>query len=662
MAVSFSASLQSRDPGSTRGQSEAPLRAGLPVQVFHPDLVTVADSHTPCVGPAPPCQNDRADIQSLPPELLDLILGYLPLSVQGRCALVCRRWYRQLPDTRLRLARHLEGLVSSQRQVGFWLKDGYVSRTRPWLQAGGMLVPTLECQYQELVHQQERLGRRSFQPADQAGQVPRVGRWLSGLVHYSLHQQMIHSRQLCLEPLVLADHERQAPLLRFSCCSRWMARALSHAREDQVFWRLNLCGWHQGSWQSQRLEPDPEQLPSVISYGFSHSRPDTLLSAHHQGAVLCWTRQAATGDWQGRRILDVSGRGSIVLVTQNRQGDLLCLFNDPEAAGTGFLVLPERGQHWGPVTDSHYARPVLVRINPRCCQLAIVTTGAGADGEQPAVHIWEPAPPGCRPGSWRCVQTLLDREDEILQLSYSPDEKHLLGLLQGGRICLWAIDARRQLVKRLDMACFLDIGQQTTQQASLAYSSFNNVGSQLVVVRSPRLLQLWNLQDSGHWQAGDVLTVSAVSGDEAGDAVRHVLLSRTGTSLLCVTRLCVHVWHRRAHHWERVFLHGPVQAGAARPLAVQMPMGLCATVMGSPCQLWIYGPDSEECLVRKAVFNAQHPVQELQWSRDGLFLSVSYADGLAPPSALELKASPQEDSHEQSSPGLVSRPDPSRHA
>lgn len=650
MAVSFSSALRQQKPG----QSAAPSGARLSVPVFHRDLAVV-DSCTAGVRPVPHFPEDQPGIQSLPPELLDLILGYLPLSVQGRCALVCRRWYRQLPDTRLRLARHLEHLVPSQRQVSAWLEDGYVNRTRPWLQAAGsQLVPALECQYQELVHQQERFGRRLLQPADQAGQRRHeAGRWLSGLVHYSLHQQMVHSRQLCLEPVVLDDPAQQSSFLRFSCCSQWMARALRQEREEEVFWRLSLCAWRQGSWQPQRLEPDPERLLSVITYGFSQCRPDTLFSAHHQGPVLCWTRQAATGCWQRRRILDVSGRGTIVLVTQNRQGDLLCLYNDQETAGTGFLLLPERGdgQHWGRVTGSHYAQPVMVRISPRCCQLAIVTRVVGADGEQPAVHIWEPGPQAVRPGSWSCVQTLLDRQDEILQLSYSPDEKHLLGLLQGGRICLWAIDARRQLVKRLDMACFLDIGQQTTQQVNLAYSSFNNVGSQLVVVCSPRLLQFWNLHESSHWQAGDVLTVSAVSGDAVSDAVRCVLLSRTGTSLLCVSSLCVHGWHRRASHWERAFRHGPVDVDAARPLAVQMPMGLCAAVIGSPGQLWIYGPDNEGYLVRKAVFNAEHQVQELQWSRDGLFLSVSYADELAPPSALQLKAPAQEDRPEQTLPG-----------
>ena len=635
------------DAGTTRPQSApaAPRVQALP-EAQAAGVVVAGEADAARQGSAG--LDDRPWIARLPPELLQLILGQLPLAAHGACALVCRRWYSLLPDIRLRLALHLEQLAPCLRETVCHLTDGYSSRIRVWLQAGrSPFFLALERQHQALLQEQERFRQRGPEEVEPVAvmqplmeqRLQTLARQLSVLACYSLYQQQVQARQLWLRPAAVEGSPRIFAFVNFSWCSQWMATAAPQEGAEPGFLQLRVYGWGQGRWQRQRLEPGSGRVPPVSMYTFSLCRSGALVSGHLGGLVIRWLRNPDTGYWEGSQVTDINGSVLVFPLPQSRDAGLALLCHGVDNGRQRLLLTHEsrEGQHWAPIIDKEYAAGDLFRFSWTYRQLAVVTAVPQVEHARGIVHIWERSRENGRPGDWRCQQTRLKKGQRVLHLSYSPDEKHLLGFLADSRACLWALDDRRKLCPRLDVACVF----ATSTRDLLAQRPFSNAGTRLVLALSHQLLQFWSRQDSGQWQADGRLVLESAPEEAADNPVRYLLFSSSDRTLLCVTGQYVDIWQQGGEHWQRLFRHRTDPAATVPPHAWRLPLQLYATAAGQPPELWMYGTDGEGRLVRKAVFAAEQPIARLTCSTDGLFLLVFYAHG-APPSQLQLMVRPED--------------------
>lgn len=561
---------------------------------------------------------------TLPCALVGRIIHYLPLSMHGQCALVCRSWHRAVPDTRKTLANWWRQLSLQQHYACRHLAAGYEDRIRPWLiSQGSSLLPDLERQHQALRYWQHLQAapdgtQQQQRPCIEAA---RAERWFAALVHYSLHQSFVTAGPQSLQPVVLPALDGPVSMLRFSGCSRWLAVGQNKEPEPGPAF-LRLYRWHQHRWQQERLLEDPAQPVAerpVDHCVFSALEPNRLFSVHDGGQLVSWLHQAAAGGWQPVRLMQTDNRISFLQVSGG--GDLLLgLRRQDEACSWRRLLILYESQgrrELSRIVSRDYSRLIARAMAPCHQQMALVCPLAESATELVAVHIWHDSG-STTPGDWHCVQTCLEQGQQIQRLTWSPDGRHLLGLMAGGRAGLWALDDNRRLQLRLDVACVVDAFDPVVA----ALRPFHNSGRQLVLAPSPHQLQLYQQQPDGLWHPGESLTAAQPVGEPADEKIRRLQWSADGQTLLQVSTRRLIVWHQDPPgYWRQWLCQTPEDdrgAPAASSYLVSPFFDLWITVIFREGQVSICGTGPRGQLETKSCTRWGYTVAWCYSSPDGL--------------------------------------------
>ena len=573
----------------------------------------------------------------LPSELLEGILAYLPLSDQGRCALVCRRWYGLLSETRWKLALHMERLSADQRWVTGYLAEGYRSRTRAFLEQGrSPLLPALDRQDGERLRLlQQRQEAQATGPSLHKS-LQRACALVSGLVNYGL-QQISQTCPLRLQPAAVKGGEVFQTSVSFSPCSRWMATRSWQAEAGRWSSQPCLYGWSEGGWHRQTLSSPPAS--PVSAYSFSLSQPDTLLTGHRQGQVIRWHTAEGTGRWQATPVLELGQRYRVLSAVDNRHGDLIVLYKGGEPGRKYVRVVSNRvdGQHKAPVAESFYGPESIDSFNKGRTRLAVVTQPAIFGDGRGSVDIWQRDLNAVEPGAWGYQRTLLFPGQGLKWLLQSPDGCHLLGLQACGRAKLWALDADCRMHLCLNAPCTFSM----TRRDMSAWRPFSNDGRQLVLAESAHQIQFWNLQEEGGWAIGACFDSTPCPAPVDGDFIRYLQLSGDGQTLACATGSHVALWHKNDDAWQQV-LQRCVTDTDVLPQIARRPLGLYISTVGRQegwDRLCLHGADSQGQLVEKYRFSVQESIRSIQVSPDGLTVLVFFV-GNSPPAVLKLEAQP----------------------
>ena len=563
--------------------------------------------------------------EALPDSLVRQILGHVPVSWHASCALVCRQWHRALPPIRVQAALWLQARSCQLQQARRQLSAGYVDRIRPWLsRQGSELVPVLDCQKAEVQRLQDILCHKAGAPVRL--QLEAAQGWFSGLLHYSLYKQQLAAPPV-LQPVGQLGGE--VTLLHFSPCSRWLATARQKVAGDAEPAFLYLHGWSANGWQPEPLgvRPPAAQWP-VETFAFHDSVPGRLLSAHSAGQLVCWSRQPDTAVWEPALLLKANDDHKAQDLFINNEGVLFVLFRRGGSHQHRVLTLQEGqdGQGWSRIISQGYGLVFADSCHPASAQVALATTAC--DGRGLVVHIWGPDPDSSPPGSWGFVESRLPQSLRALQLHYSPDGRHLLGLLSvqglqgrsgGQRACLWQIDSQRQLHLRLDVACFFS----TEADDMAAQRLFAHNGRQLVLPLSLHLMQFYVESSHGRWQPGDTLSLAPASADAGDDNLRYLLWSADGQRLIRVTWNHIDIWRRNPPEpWQWLVRHRADARDRAAPQAFLLPpcYSRCATALWQEGHVWLYAPQTSGHMTRQACFLAGAPLSDLLCSPDGLSL------------------------------------------
>ena len=529
----------------------------------------------------------------LPTEVLRQIFGYLPFSCQARCALVCRRWYASLPDSRWQMARWIQEhpRIGWNRDSDFlWL--AYSARVRPFLAAcQSPLLPVLDAGYQVLACHPDSLGSAGVQqePMRAQGQLHRQQRHFCALAQYSLYQQWRASESLRLRPSAMDwTFTGSTEDARFSHCGRWLAISWQHADSD--FATLHLYGWQDNRWHRQALLPPPEDI--VNDFAFSPHVADTLVSAH--GSCLIRWERGRDGDWQRRQVCQINRSCYIYFIQLTAGGDLLALTSDRRTETTLQLLFfqhqgADRG--WGPPLSCFYHRIPRFSVfvaRPGALALTVTDPALGAAYPTNAVHIWYKTSDGAQSPVWRCqVSPLSAGRAPVRSLLAAPDWRHMLGLLEDQRILLWALDAHYGLQELL--SCRSAINPDSDQFGALA--SFGKEGTQLAVYCPDRRIALWNLDAQGSSWQGDRLQIVPESDDDS-DRLRRLVLSADGRTLMYRTRRQVFLCHLEdAGHWQKRLLYTRAPGQTVEPFLFSCQSGtrLFYTMAPQGGALWLRG-------------------------------------------------------------------------
>ncbi|MCY4472299.1 MAG: F-box-like domain-containing protein [Kistimonas sp.] len=554
--------------------------------------------------------------QSLPTELLCNIFSFLPLDAHSHCALVCRHWYACVPPTRTRLARWREQHPWLPYLPCSRLALSYSSRIYPWLARQHCpLVPELQRQHHEWLHQENHLQQGPFrhqqdlQTAQQQEQTAQS--FLTGLVLYSLSQQVVQARHLTLRPVPLAWPDQQTVnRCLFSHCSRWLAvtciipgGGINQGRSRV----LHLYGYEEGSWRQQTLVGAPDKPVSVIA--FTATPADRLLSAHGPD-VRIWRKQAHTGDWHSSLLCRTLSSYSIYMITAMRNGDIITLSDRRRADAldsTGFLMLISlcQGDSWAPATAYFDAfLPRITSLSSRSCRLVL---GGGCSQQCTdtrhinSLHFWYKDPGANSPGGWRHHQSLVEEQNDYLQgAMFSPGADLLLLRFSQGLFSLWALDAQCCL-------CQIPLAVPRCQPAQAGWNRlahFRGDGRQLAVACSPHRIEFLHSTASGVWQVGDTLErpFQADERREPDDTHCVIRLSSSGRFLVWLTAWRVEIWQRDpGNPWRRVVERTSPEGAQAMPQAGLLRHGEAIwTLVADPVQsLCIHGPDTQGQLIEK---------------------------------------------------------------
>ncbi|MCY4473352.1 MAG: F-box-like domain-containing protein, partial [Kistimonas sp.] len=561
-----------------------------------------------------------AHAQHLPIEILDKILGYVPLSQHSNCALVCRRWYDSLPDTGLRLARWCNSLSADQKIRSRLLAAGYSRRARPFLQAArSPLLPVLDCQHQELLHQQAQLRQLASQPSDTSQQlqqqVDKSFRLLSALVHYSQHRQIIQPQQLGLAPAPFSDADTTFfRNLAFSPCGRWLAVICQpgNARASLI-----LYGWSEGTWHRQPLVPGLKQ--SVSDVIFSRTDPDMLITTHSLKTCI-WRREADTGTWRFQqgwkrstfdhwRTHSMEG-GDLVIVSTRRLES-----GGKMEALVQFYPYIDAEQGWGNTGSCTLSGNWLsTNAHTPVDQLALCASLSHADVIRNTVQIYSRRPDTSPPALWYCQESVLqERKVRAVQIQYSPaNYSHLLVLMQNWQLVLLEQDAQHRLHELLTVnTC---IAPQSQLDSAIDLESPLSGTRQLAVPYSPHKIQFWQEHADRVWQPGERIEASS----EPGEYLCNVLFCDPGHTLVRQTSRCIDIWHRGAC-WQHLVRHEREETDAPSvPVLMSANGVLCVTTGDATGSLWLYAPDSRGVPTRKVSTHLGERIEALVFSNDGL--------------------------------------------
>ncbi|MCY4473122.1 MAG: WD40 repeat domain-containing protein [Kistimonas sp.] len=547
----------------------------------------------------------------LPPELLQQLLLYLPLSSLNSCALVCRHWYANLPAIRMQLARWLSSIPYPQQSALLLpLADGYSSRSRPWLARHHYrLLPLLDRQYAELLRLRKQL--RSCQRGSPQQQTclrdeHRARTLLSGLIRYSLHHQMIQIEQLTLQPIGIRQTHRQ-PMSTFhqSFCGRWLA---AHYDIEDRGPQLSIHALRAGCWKEERLVPRP--ATPLIDYQFSISSANRLVSAHPDH-ICSWDRQEGTDIWQGRRLQSAHKGYQFVQIMPMASGDLLTLSRALRGAASLLQILPPSSDGAGQAqplshfyTAGYLMRPkrvanllALAMLHPQSCPGGI------------QIHVWYRIPLSGRTSPWSCqVSTIKAHHKQVTALSFSPDGRQLLILLSDGQVCLSTLNAQHELQEQMTLRSCLDRHANGHTLQNLFQS---NNGEQLALPLGLHQIQLWHRDENDRWQAGQTVEVPPDPADVPGERLLKLYLLNQGSLLVRHTTRQVNIWHlNNLGHWQPQ-VQRKTRAGAPAPCVfVNELAGVICTKADDPGpRLWIHGTDQNGRLIKKAdrIFRASLP-------------------------------------------------------
>ena len=564
--------------------------------------------------------------QTLPADLLTLIFSLLPLSGHGCCALVCRHWYRCLPDTRFQLARWREQHAPRPRPDLYQLADSYEAIARPRLRAGRCSrLPVLDGLYR-------RFRSLSAQAEPEAFEAAR--RTLAGLVHDSLHRQQRLADRLTVQVAVIHGSIRTSTLSRLSYCGRWLATALRPDAEGGVY-RLHIHGWTAAGWQPQRL--GVTIMAAVDGFDFCSRWADTLISHHVDDRLLSWSRDPGTGVWQASLISGTFPPFQLRELFPMPDGDIVRVYRNN--AGQERLVLTP----WcGPANRWNYSVGLRspVAFGPRALAatssqfICTMPPFAGTSDQELDIWIRDPVVPG----EWIRREAAATCGSQVLRLIYSPDGSHLLGLLAGQRARLWQVEARFRLRQRLDMAwCYCH------ENDFRVWQPFREDGRQLAMASSTAQIQLWDRQPGGDWTPGDIIVTSTSPVSRYAGRIRYFALSADGRTLLRCAPWELAVWRRAdPGGWQQVFIRTRQPGETAFPNGWLVPAGgpLCVTVAGNEGRLWVHAPDSAGRLVRKAECCLGQSVRWLRTGPDGQTLRFLMIDGTPALVQLGFMASP----------------------
>ncbi|MCY4471951.1 MAG: F-box protein, partial [Kistimonas sp.] len=282
----------------------------------------------------------QAGIQDLPHEILCQIFDYLPLSIHGQCALVCRHWHASLPTTRQRIARWLESLSPLQRLRIPPLAVGYSSRTGPFLaRQRHKLFPAMQTQHQQLVRLQTARQQPDLTPGTQQllrHKEQTACGLLSGLIGYSLQHHRFQEGQLSLKPVSWHPPPSE-PVLTVdrSPCSRWLATRYQRDPGDPgIAAALRLYGWRDGGWHEETLVGAP--VYPVTCTAFAERMLDTLFTM--QGSeVFVWRLAATSGHWYAEKLYSVPSSFQPYKLVVSDEDDLIGL-SRREGRAPGFHV------------------------------------------------------------------------------------------------------------------------------------------------------------------------------------------------------------------------------------------------------------------------------------------------------------------------------------
>lgn len=606
-----------------------------------------AFSHSLTSRPPSEPSGMNSPVQKLPTEMLQKIFSYLPLSSHGQCALVERRWYACLPSLRKKLTLWLEQHPCLVQHSQFRLAPGYSNRTAPWLrQQHCELLPQLHCQHQEWLQQQERLQRGIFrrredlQVAQQQAQT--LENFLSGLLRYSLHQQILQAQTLDLYPaLVSWPGNERVVSFAFSPCSRWLATSVLFAGDElnrPGFLRLH--GWQEGSWKAQTLlSALPAAAEPVTMLHFTSTPQDRLLSAHGT-AVLVWQREAETGNWHCLTLCHTLRAYTIYNIFAMPCGDVITLSHKLDGDRPGFLMLisPCHDAGWAPPIPFFDTRvPHASSFARWACRLALSAVGSQSQSRTSAVLVWHKSRNGCGQNRWNCQTTVIEMHNTWLQqTSFSPDGNFLLSLLSDGRVCLWTLNARCGLLPGpLMLLCSPAVGSVLS-----SLTAFQSEGRLLAVACSPQLVKILRQDTKGGWTTESCMERPSLPEDRlaADDRLRTILLSSSGQLLVWLSFWRLEVWQRDSgNHWHRVMQRRRHETVPVLPEACFLAHGdtLC-TMAADPVQsLWLHGLNSAGQLVRKAAITVTAILAGTSASSpDGLSLMLGSLG--SPPTLLQL--------------------------
>ena len=621
--LQLTAPCQTRTPPPPSGPVVPPQAA--PSQTLmtaqsHPDRPDMT------FRPETPGPRTPALAQTLPSELLDLILRYLPVSSYSQCALVCRRWYSLLPAIHMRLAHWLRQHAIASANTGQLFPAGINRRITPWLARHRcQLWAVLQRQHKELcrLRQLTHAGLLRSEKAQQ--QENRAGQLLAGLTGYCIHHQITQARQMTLRCLAMQWHDRgQLVSFTFSANCHWLATALCSPGSERKF--LYVHGWKNGSWHEESMVPPPSR--PVSTFGFSHTMSDILFSAH-DNYLLAWQRQTDAQVWRCIHRYSIDEAHRVCAFAPMACGDLIILTEDPQHRERQQMILfcqRDKGLGWGQQMSCLQLEGLRFTVfQQKGSWLAQILSRPDlqAGHYRNEVRVWKKGLYRSRPDDWDCRMSLLQiHRSPVEQAAGFPgNHYHVTILFEDGSIFLWTLDQEYRLHNQLMLHASLPPALQTRNMGNLMGLGCH--GKQLALAQSLHQIQFWELHDNGEWQRGSTLEMATSASSDPDERLKRVQLSGDGQTLICTTSRQVDVWQKDAGglwHWR---VHRRTTAGAPAPQGLLAGPGsaLCLTAEGEEGIVWIHAPDRQGRLIRKGCVTLSAPLAgPFYASADGLTL------------------------------------------
>ncbi|MCY4472546.1 MAG: F-box protein [Kistimonas sp.] len=584
----------------------------------------------PDAGATRPSSQSLASIATIPDELLCHIFSLLPVSTHSQCALVCRRWYARLPDTRLRVMRWLKQYPYADIGNPDQLAAAYSCRTRPWFaRFRHPFLPVLDRQHQELLRLRQCPPQEPMpDPRAGAAQQEQIAhQMLSSLIQYSLQREIPPGQ---LSPRIVAmpcpPTERVLTFSTSPCC-RWLAMRCQRAPDSIC---LRLYGWQSGNWQEQTLLSQPDQPAATC--GFAHLQLNRLFSIHGHD-VLVWQPQPDTGLWFPTLLYSVQSPYRPFFLALMHNGDFVSLsYKEDEHAHYVIQTSRYRADQdsWELLPDRLYANTRQWIALTLGTDLLALVFGTVVTRESPlynnALLLWGKGFNADHPEAWSAQWYFLKhRNSALVGIEIGPGARHLLGLLLNRRLCLWELDTQNKiLVAQREIQCDL-----TFPLSGVAAAPFRSDGRQLALPGAPYRIQLWDLDDSGQWHCGATLETPPSLREHVGHRIRSLILATDGRTLVRLTEKSVTIWRQDAcGHWHFVTQRHTHSANASPPGASLLPCGaVCTTAGDAEPGLWIHVPDHNGQLVRQVSLPTDHSL--INTTTDGLTLILGHGEFLS---------------------------------